>query len=88
MSTTLWKLSGDLFLVKPSQFLPVNRASTSDHALCLARAASAVAKNCFSEIWGQKSKVNQGSAEAGGGRRWRPLTLKVCRMLAGLLKVP
>lgn len=87
MSTTLWKLSGDLLLVKPSQFLPVNRASTSDHALCLARAASAVAKNCFSEIWGHRSKVHQGSAEAGEGRR-RALTLKVCRMLAGLLKVP
>lgn len=54
MSTTLWKLSGDRFLVKPSQFLPVNRASTSDHALCLARAANAVAMNCFSEIWVKK----------------------------------
>lgn len=87
MSTTLWKLSGDLFLVKPSQFLPVNRASTSDHALCLARAASAVAKNCFSEIWVQRSKVNGARQEVGDGRRPR-LTLKVCRMLAGLLKVP
>lgn len=68
MSTTLWKLSGDLLLVKPSQFLPVNRASTSDHDLCLARAASAVAKNCFSEIWVQRSKVNGARQEAGGRR--------------------
>lgn len=50
MSTTRWKLSGDFLRVKPSQFLLVNRASTSDHAFILARAASAVMKYCFSEI--------------------------------------
>lgn len=55
MSTTRWKLNGDFFLVKPSQFLLVNRASTSDHDFSFARAANAVAKNCFSEIWGQRS---------------------------------
>lgn len=59
MSTTRWKLSGDFFLVKPSQFLLVNRASTSNHAFSLARAASAVTKYCFSEIWGQRSAGQQ-----------------------------
>lgn len=48
MSTTRWKLSGDFFLVKPSQFLLVNSASTSDHAFSFARAANAVTKYCFS----------------------------------------
>lgn len=50
MSTTRWKLSGDFLRVKPSQFLLVKRASTSDHASIFARAASAVTKYCFSEI--------------------------------------
>lgn len=50
MSTTLWNASGDFFLVKPSQLRLVKSASTSLHDFCLARALSAVTKNCFSEI--------------------------------------
>lgn len=50
MSTTRWKLSGDFFLEKPSQFLELNMASTSVQFFSLARAASAVVKYCFSEI--------------------------------------
>lgn len=84
MSTTRWKLRGDLFLVMPSQFRLVKRASTSSHAFSFALAANAVAKYCFSDIWG-RSKVMAVRNSRRSFRHKTVLTLKVCRMFSGLL---